>query len=94
MKQLDVKIMGQAYLLAEPEGGHERLLAAVQRVDAAMCQIRNAGKIKARERIAVLAALNLAWEATEPPAPLDEGDEAQLRRTLARLDQALGSRAS
>ena len=45
MKQLEVKIMGQAYLLAEPEGGHERLLAAVQRVDAAMCQIRNAGKI-------------------------------------------------
>ena len=90
-KQIEAKIMGQAYLLAVPEGGPERLLAAVQRVDAAMCQIRNAGKIKARERIAVLAALNLAWEATEPPAPLDDGDEASLRRTLARLDQALGS---
>ena len=86
--------MGQAYLLAEPEGGHERLLAAVQRVDAAMCQIRNTGKIKARERITVLAALNLAYDAAEPPAPLDEGDAASLRRTLARLDQALGGSAS
>lgn len=94
MKQIEAKIMGQAYLLAVPEGGPERLLAAVQRVDAAMCQIRNAGKIKARERIAVLAALNLAWEAAEPPAPLDDGDEAQLRRTLARLDQALSGSAS
>ena len=69
-------------------------MAAVQRVDAAMCQIRNAGKIKARERIAVLAALNLAWEAAEPPAPLDEGDEAWLRRILTRLDQVLGSAAA
>ena len=86
--------MGQAYQLAEPEGGHERLLAAVQRVDAAMCQIRNAGKIKARERIAVLAALNLAYDATEPSAPLDEDDVASLRRTLARLNQALGGSAS
>ena len=93
-KQIEVRIMGQAYLLAAPKDGEERLMAAVQRVDAAMCQIRNAGKIKARERIAVLAALNLAYEAAEPPAPLDAGDAASLRRTLARLDQALGSAAA
>ncbi|MDO5288642.1 MAG: cell division protein ZapA [Pseudomonadota bacterium] len=65
MKQIEVKIMGQAYLLGAPEGGEERLQAAVQRVDAAMCKIRDAGKIKARDRIAVLAALNLAFELAE-----------------------------
>ena len=32
----------------------ERLQAAVNRVDEAMCKIRDAGKIKARDRIAVL----------------------------------------
>ena len=65
MKQLDVQIMGQSYLLGCPEGGDVRLLDAVEKVDAAMCKIRDAGKIKARDRIAVLAALNLAFDLSE-----------------------------
>jgi cell division protein ZapA len=74
MKQLEVQIMGQSYLLGCPENGDSRMLDAVNRVDIAMCKIRDAGKIKARDRIAVLAALNLAFElpdrSAEPaPAP-------------------------
>ena len=61
MKQLEVQIMGQSYLLTCPEGGDAHLLEAVKQVDEAMCKIRAAGKVKARERIAVLAALNLAF---------------------------------
>ena len=63
MKQLEVQIMGQSYLLGCPDGGDASLLDAVNRVDQAMCKIRDAGKVKARDRIAVLAALNLAFEA-------------------------------
>jgi len=63
MKQLEVQIMGQSYLLGCPEGGEQRLLEAVEKVDTAMCRIRDAGKVKARDRIAVLAALNLSFEA-------------------------------
>ena len=62
MKQLEVQIMGQTYLLGCPEGGDARLLEAVERVDTAMCKIRDAGKVRARDRIAVLAALNLAFD--------------------------------
>ena len=62
MKQLEIQIMGQGYLLSCPEGGESRLLEAVERVDTAMCKIRDAGKVRARDRIAVLAALNLAYE--------------------------------
>ncbi|WP_048440015.1 cell division protein ZapA [Caenimonas sp. SL110] len=65
MKQLEVQIMGQSYLLACPEGGEQRLLDAVERVDTAMCKIRDAGKVKARDRIAVLAALNLAFDVSD-----------------------------
>jgi len=62
--------MGQSYLLACPEGGEQRLLEAVEKVDTAMCKIRDAGKVKARDRIAVLAALNLAFDVSDrsPPA--------------------------
>lgn len=78
MKQIEVQIMGQSYLLGCPEGGEPQLREAVERVDAAMCRIRDAGKVKARDRIAVLASLNLAFDlvqreaaaaAAAPPAP-------------------------
>lgn len=62
MKQVEAQIMGQSYVLGCPEGEETQLRQAVQRVDEAMCKIRDAGKIRARERIAVLAALNLAFD--------------------------------
>ena len=102
-KQLEVQIMGQSYLLGCPEGGDARLLAAVDKVDQAMCKVRDAGKIKARDRIAVLAALNLAFEQTDSAAnpepspgpatiPADsfsESDNERLGQLLKKLDQAL-----
>lgn len=68
MKQMEVTIMGQSYLLGCPEGGEAALTAAVGQVDREMSAIRDAGKVKARERIAVLAALNLAYILAERPA--------------------------
>ena len=62
MKQIEVQIMDQSYLLGCPEGGEAELREAVERVDLAMCKIRDAGKVRARDRIAVLAALNLAYD--------------------------------
>jgi cell division protein ZapA len=100
-KQLEVQIMGQSYLLGCPEGGQARLLAAVDKVDQAMCKVRDAGKIKARDRIAVLAALNLAFEQTDATddaqatteAPSTENtsatDNARLELLLKKLDHAL-----
>jgi cell division protein ZapA len=67
-KQIEVQIMGQSYLLACPPGGESSLLDAVERVDTAMCRIRDAGKVKARDRIAVLASLNLAFELSQKEA--------------------------
>jgi cell division protein ZapA len=96
-QQLEVHIMGQSYLLKCPTGGETQFQTAVHKVDAAMCKIRDAGKIKARERIAVLAALNLAFETPAKPASpadvvLDEqaDPEGKMRQLLARLDQVLG----
>ncbi len=106
MKQLEVQIMGQSYLLGCPEGGEQRLLDAVAKVDNAMCRIRDAGKVKARERIAVLAALNLAFDAEKMVRPLHANgfahpdatltgvrsiaDDVRLAQLMVRLDHALG----
>lgn len=100
MKQIEVQIMSQSYLLGCPEGGEAQMMAAVGKVDAAMCKIRDAAKIKARERIAVLAALNLAFEVTEESKnsitsatselELGAAPSQQLSELIAKLDQALG----
>ena len=67
MKQVEVTILGQSYLLGCPDGGEQSLLEAVAAVDREMSAIRDGGKVKARERIAVLAALNLAFALAERP---------------------------
>jgi len=98
MKQLEVQIMGQSYVLGCPDGGDARLLAAVERVDTAMCKIRDAGKVRARDRIAVLAALNLAFDlADQHHGTTTPGNAAaasgapndKLAALLGRLDEAL-----
>ena len=65
IKQVEVQIMSQSYILACPQDGEDALRESVSKVDAAMCRIRDAGKVKARDRIAVLAALNIAFELTQ-----------------------------
>ena len=102
-KQIEVQIMGQSYLLGCPEGGEGRLLEAVEKVDTAMCRIRDAGKVKARDRIAVLAALNLAFDiadrdavparaaaAPSPAAASNGAADPRLAVLIERLDRALG----
>ena len=103
MNQIEVQIMGQSYLLGCPEGGEARLREAVDKVDSAMCRIRDAGKVKARDRIAVLAALNLAFDLTDRAAPAaaasvasshtptDAQAQERVNQLVARIDQVLGN---
>lgn len=95
MKQIEVTIMGQSYILGCPEGGETSLLEAVSNVDREMSAIRDAGRVKARERIAVLAALNLAFALAErPSAPAASGEAAMsvdVDALIRRIDQTLGA---
>jgi cell division protein ZapA len=101
VKQVEVSILGQVYVLGCPEGGEALLHNAVAAVDREMTAIRDAGKVKARERIAVLAALNLAYQIAErgPAAastPLAAGsaaagaDAGDIDALVRRIDAALG----
>ena len=100
MKQMEVTILGQSYILGCPDGGESALLEAVNNVDKEMSAIRDGGKVKARERIAVLAALNLAYAlAGRPPArsaaaPANNAGashDVDVDALIRRLDRALGA---
>jgi cell division protein ZapA len=102
VKQVEVTIMGHGYILGCPEGGESLLSQAVAGVDKEMTFIRDSGKVKARERIAVLAALNLAYQLAEASARMPATASAPVRATpadsadvdlaglLRRVDAALG----
>ncbi|HEY2561967.1 MAG TPA: cell division protein ZapA [Caldimonas sp.] len=101
MKQVEVTILGQSYILGCPDGGESSLLEAVADVDREMSAIRDGGKVKARERIAVLAALNLAFELAQRPARASTDAAASgaggdlpavdLEGLIRRVDTALGA---
>jgi cell division protein ZapA len=99
MKQIEATILGQSYVLACPPDGEALLREAVAIVDREMSAIRDAGRVKARERIAVLTALNLAYQRAElaqQPAPVPapalavaEG-EIDVEHLIRRIDSVLG----
>jgi cell division protein ZapA len=79
MKQIEVTILGQSYRLMCPDDGEAILRGAVATVDQEMSGIRDAGKVKARERIAVLAALNLAYRLTDAQAQMGQSPRTSSR---------------
>jgi cell division protein ZapA len=103
MKQIEATILGQSYMLACPPDGENLLREAVAIVDREMSAIRDAGKVKARERIAVLTALNLAYQRAEQaqsaaraPAPVPQpalavaDGEIDVEHLIRRIDSVLG----
>ena len=62
MDQLEVKILERVFKLQVPAAERPRLMEAVRLVDAKMREIRDAGKASGLDRIAVNAALQLAYE--------------------------------
>ena len=100
MERVDVTILGRDYSLACSAEEKPVLMAAVRHVDQLMLRIQGSGKVSSNERIAVMAALQVAGELLAMKAPdgplggLAVGDFK--RRTEERrvvLDGALGGRA-
>ena len=60
--QLDVTILGRDYRVACAEDEQAELREAVALLDARMREIRDKGRTAGAERIAVMAALNIANE--------------------------------
>jgi len=59
---LDVTILDREFRVACPQEERAELLDAVAYLDKNMREIRDAGKITSVERIAIMAALNIAHE--------------------------------
>ena len=91
-KTIEITILGRNYKIACEDGEREALLEAVAYLDGKMGEIKKTGKVTGADRIAVMAALNIAHEYLS--AKLGDGfDVGQAKRRIsaieARLDEAL-----
>ena len=92
---LDVNILGRTYKVACEEEERAELQRAVAYLDHKMGQIKQPAKAAGgTERIAIMAALNIAHEFLSAKAPgFDIGDLKRRIDTMeATLDQALAPR--
>lgn len=89
---IDISILGRSYKVACEDEQRESLLAAAAYLDGKMSDIRRSGKITGTDRIAVMAALNIAHELLS--TKMGNGfDIGQAKRRIsgieAKLDAAL-----
>ena len=95
-KSLQVSIMGREFRVACPEEEQAGLLEAVDYLNRKMLEIRDAGKVIGLERIAIMAALNIAHEllTTKVGGGFDMGEiKRRMNRMEAVLDQAMSEQA-
>jgi cell division protein ZapA len=97
-KSLDIAIMGRTYKVNCTDEEREELLQAVAYLDQKMNEIKSSGRVASLERIAVMAALNIAHEllvtraqrvAASPNGFDIEDAKRRMRSMQAMLDQAL-----
>jgi cell division protein ZapA len=88
-----VRILEKEYHVACPANEKSALLASAELLNQKMREIRDTGKVVGLDRVAVMAALNLANELLET-----KGQDAELKDIVGlriksmreRLDEALG----
>ncbi len=90
-KALQINVMGREFRVACPESEQKELLEAVDYLNKKMDEIRDHGKVVGVERIAIMAALNIAHELLT--TKVGGFDMAALKRRMqsmeTTLDQAL-----
>ena len=85
-----VRILDRDYLIACEPAEREGLVSAAHLLDGRMRDIRGDNRMAAIERIAVMAALNLAHELLQSKSTSTNRDQ-QIARTLTDLNRKVDS---
>ena len=86
-KGLQINVMGREFRVACPEDEQKGLLEAVDYLNRKMTEIHDHGKIIGLERIAIMAALNIAHELLT--TRVGGFDLAELKRRMNCMETAL-----
>jgi cell division protein ZapA len=88
-----VRILEKEYKISCPEGEHESLLASANQVNESMKKVREGGKALSADRVAVMAAINIAHDLvkTQNEPKLDEAMTARIDALQHSVDDVLKS---
>ena len=95
-KSLQITIMGRDFRVACPEDEQAGLLEAVDYLNRKMLEIREGGKVIGLERIAIMAALNIAHEllTTKVDGGFDLAEiKGRMNRMETVIDQAMSEQS-
>ena len=87
-KSQQIAIMGRDFRVACPEEEQAGLLEAVDYLNKKMLEIRDAGKVIGLERIAIMAALNIAHEYLSTSVG-GSFDMAEMKRRMNRMESVI-----
>jgi cell division protein ZapA len=85
-----IRVMDKEYKIACPQGEHESLLASATLLNEKMKEIQGKGKIIGAEKIAVMAAINIAHDLIRTKDQLvDPGIADRLDNLKSSIDATL-----
>ena len=88
---LTLNLLGREFRVACPDGEEKQLLASADYLNRKLKEVRDTGKVIGNERIAIMAALNIAHElmSNKPNGPAV--DVAAFRRRIVAMQETLES---
>jgi len=88
---VDISVMGREFRVACTDEEYDALMTAVNYLDRKMRDIRDSGKVIGVERIAIMAALNIAHELlTTRSGGFDIGDfKRRINSMQEQIEQAM-----
>ncbi len=87
---VNIRVLDREYTIGVEPDGRDSLMAAARLLDSKMREVRGANRMAAVDRIAVLAALNLAHELQQLRDAEGSGS-VEIARTLGDLQSKLDS---
>jgi cell division protein ZapA len=92
-KGVVINVMGREFRVAAPEGEEKQLVASVDYLNRKMREIKDTGKVVGNERIAIMAALNIAHEFLSSEAGKAVAssvfDEAAVKRRIEAFENII-----
>ena len=89
---MTISLLGREFRVACPEGEERQLLASVDYLNRKMKEVRDVGKVVGNERIALMAALNVAHEfLSQQKTPSAGVDTNAFRRRIIAMQETVDS---
>jgi cell division protein ZapA len=84
-----ISLLGREFRVGCPEGEEKQLLASVDYLNRKLKEVRDTGKVVGNERIAIMAALNIAHEYMSSNKSSGGGPDPAFKRRILAMQETL-----